>query len=132
MAGGSDEDNPIPINVTPLIDIIFCLIIFFMCSFHFKEIQGRLDSWLPKDGCHPLPPKTPMLDEVRGLVANDGATRLGARVVASDEELAALLADARHDYARAGRAEPPAIIDAEPRVPWQRVVRVMDACRAAA
>src|SRR5258708_38416389 len=49
MAGQASEDDAVSINVTPLIDVIFCLCIFFICSFHFKQLQGKLDSWLPKD-----------------------------------------------------------------------------------
>ena len=50
MAGGGEaEDNPLPINVVPMVDIIFCLCVFFMCSFKFRETEGKFDSWLPKD-----------------------------------------------------------------------------------
>ena len=31
--GGAGEDNPVSLNVAPMVDIIFCLCIFFMCSF---------------------------------------------------------------------------------------------------
>jgi biopolymer transport protein ExbD len=139
MAGSTDDgENPVPLNVTPLIDIIFCLIIFFMCSFHFKQVEGKFDSWLPKEGgVHPTPVKAPVvLDEVRVILAFDEVaravvTRLGARAVESESELRELLAEARRDFAALGRAEPPVILDAAARVPWAAVVRAMDVCRAA-
>ena len=50
MAGSQDpNDNPVSINVVPMVDIIFCLCVFFMCSMKFKELEGKFESWLPKD-----------------------------------------------------------------------------------
>ena len=50
MAGSQDpNDNPVAINVVPMVDVIFCLCVFFMCSMKFKEMEGKFDSWLPKD-----------------------------------------------------------------------------------
>ena len=46
---GEASDNPVEINVTAMVDVIFCLCIFFMCSFHFKQLEGKIDTWLPKD-----------------------------------------------------------------------------------
>ena len=36
-------------NMTPMIDVVFQLLIFFMLSMHFKEVEGKLLSQLPKD-----------------------------------------------------------------------------------
>src|SRR4029453_546480 len=50
MAGSQNqEDNPVAINVVPMVDIIFCLCVFFMCSMKFKELEGKFESWFPKD-----------------------------------------------------------------------------------
>lgn len=50
MAASASDDNPVGINVTAMVDIIFCLCLFFMCSMHFKQIEGKLESWLPDTG----------------------------------------------------------------------------------
>jgi biopolymer transport protein ExbD len=43
-------------NMTPMIDIVFQLIIFFLLSLKFKTIDRRIDSMLPKDrGLAPTP-----------------------------------------------------------------------------
>src|SRR5579885_1861041 len=86
MAGGASEDDAVSLNVTPLIDIIFCLCIFFICSFHFKQLQGKLDSWLPKDkGNQGGGPTTATMDEIRIFVrkTSAGPTELayGSRTV---------------------------------------------------
>ena len=137
MASAASDDNPVGINVTAMVDIIFCLCIFFMCSFHFKQVQGSIDSWLPKDaGPDSSPSPVALLEEIRVTLSYDPTTgttvtKLGARTITSDAELLALVAAAYEDYAEAGKptAEVPVIIDALPRVPWRDVVRVMNACK---
>ena len=45
MAAAQDpSENPVAVNVVPLVDIIFCLCVFFMCSFKFKQIEGKFTS----------------------------------------------------------------------------------------
>ncbi len=36
-------------DMTPMIDVVFQLIIFFMCNIKYKVLEGRLDAYLPKD-----------------------------------------------------------------------------------
>lgn len=37
------------LNMTPMIDIVFQLILFFLFNLRFKSIDFRIDSMLPKD-----------------------------------------------------------------------------------
>src|SRR3954465_2638834 len=91
--GGDDDENPVPVNCIALIDIIFCLIIFFMCSFHFKQLQGKLESHLPRDkGVNAPAVRRAIVDEIRvalDLDESGGAvvTRFGAREVGNLNEL---------------------------------------------
>lgn len=50
---------------------------------------------------------------------------------AGEAKLRTLLAEVARDWQRLGRDEVPGIVDAAGRVPWQAVVGVIDACRAA-
>ena len=43
------EPQETEMNMTPMIDIVFQLIIFFLLSLKFKTIDRRIDSQLPKD-----------------------------------------------------------------------------------
>ena len=130
--GGSDEDNPVPLNVTPLIDIIFCLIIFFMCSFHFKQLEGKIESWLPKDkGVQGTPQANPVLEEIRVILSVDPSTRavvrkLGANPMEDDGELAKNILAMHEDFEKLGKKDIPVIIDAMPPVPWKDVINVMN------
>ena len=133
--GGDDDENPVPVNCIALIDIIFCLIIFFMCSFHFKQLEGKIDSWLPKDkGVHGTPMQSQVLEEMRvSMRWDDGSqsveTKFGSRPVANEQELGDLLSESHAEYVNRGKAETPVIIDAEPHVPWKAVIGVMNVCK---
>jgi len=149
MAGGQSEDDAVSLNVTPLIDIIFCLCIFFMCSFHFKQLQGKLDSWLPKDkGNQAGGASTAQMDEIRIIVSKDsgtGQTRMafGSNVVgllpmgtaesperhAVLDSLEVLITKQYEDYRSQGKNDASVIIDGEPLVPWKDVLAVLDRCK---
>ena len=36
-------------EMTPMIDVTFLLLIFFMCTLRFKTLEGKLSAYLPKD-----------------------------------------------------------------------------------
>jgi biopolymer transport protein ExbD len=137
MAGGGDEgDNPIAINVVPLVDIIFCLCIFFLCSFRFEHSEGTFKTWLPKAkgqvGAIPMNPL--LLEEVRVAIDWDDATarssvRVGHRKVESVTELEEWIEQVRSIHALAGTPESPVTIDADPRVPMSELTAVVNPCR---
>lgn len=43
-------------TMTPMIDMVFLLLIFFMCATKFRTVEGKIDSNLPADGTKPTPP----------------------------------------------------------------------------
>ncbi|MDA1194370.1 MAG: biopolymer transporter ExbD [Planctomycetota bacterium] len=56
MAVKLPEVEESELNMTPMIDIVFQLIIFFLLSLKFKTIDRRIESMLPKDrGLAPTP-----------------------------------------------------------------------------
>ena len=134
MAGSQHPDeNPVAINVVPMVDVIFCLCVFFMCSFKFKQLEGRFDTWLPKGFGGPTGAALP-LEEIRVALFWDPARervvrQLGARRIADDAELETMLRDARTDWERAGRTAIPVTIDAAGLVPWREVIDVMNLCK---
>jgi len=131
MAGGGDPaDNPVAINVVPMVDVIFCLCVFFMCSFRFKQTEGKFDSWLPKDkGNSGSVNDTPV--EIRIAMFWDPQTekitrQFGSRMIASDDELQSLMKGAHDDYVRSNKPDVPVIIDGDARIPWREVVKVVN------
>ena len=141
MAGsqniGESSDNPVAINVTAMVDVIFCLCIFFMCSFHFKQLEGKIDSWLPKDrGLNSEPVSAIVRDEIRVILRWDQAAGVTLRKIkgqqgyaGGDEELMATICAMRDDYNGQGKTDWPLTIDAEKEVPWEQVIHVMGLCK---
>lgn len=136
MAGGGGEsthENPLPINVVPLIDVIFCLLLFFLCSFHFRRLEGRMDAWLPKDrGEAPSAAVLPRaVDEIRVDLATVGpdhrvVRRLGRTEYADDAEFLRVVAAARDGLLRLGERDPRLTLGVSGDVPWDDVFRSMD------
>jgi biopolymer transport protein ExbD len=127
----SDGDEAVSVNVTPLIDIIFCLCLFFLCSLKFKQLEGKMDAWLPKDvGTRDVPVKNVPLDEIRIFVRLDatGVERIayGSREVADLDELAQLAAAGWADARAQSRERPRVVVDGESKVEWRSVVAVVD------
>ncbi len=138
MAGvsvGESDENPVNINVTPLVDVIFCLCVFFMISFKFKQLEGKFDSWLPKGkGATGSVQIEGILDEVRVAMFWDEVNKrtvrqLGTRRVDSDEELSDLIKAGHDAWVRMNKPDTPVTIDAEARVPWEAVITVMNLCK---
>src|SRR5262245_56999166 len=136
--GGSAEDNPVAINVTAMVDVIFCLCLFFMCSMHFKQLEGKIETWLPKDrGVMNTKVEKVVLEEIRvfmrwDVASNSTTRRIGNRAPAtSDDDLMTVIVAMREDYRKAGKplSEIPVLIDAMPEVPWKDVIHVMDLCK---
>jgi biopolymer transport protein ExbD len=42
-------DDKCDLEMTPMIDVVFLLLIFFMCTLKFKTLEGKLSAYLPKD-----------------------------------------------------------------------------------
>lgn len=131
MAGGGEaEDNPVNINVVPMVDVIFCLCVFFMCSFKFKQLEGRFQSWLPKDLGNQVNPDTDPKEMRVAVYWDDKDAKVvrqyGTRYIRSDDELEQLLRGANEDYKRAGKFEVPVIIDGDERIPWNEVMTIVN------
>jgi|SRR5688572_15587683 len=133
MAGvsvGEAPDNPVAINITAMVDIIFCLCVFFMCSLHFKQLEGKFDTWLAKDKGSQGMPVGSVIQEIRvALFWNEDGTvtrKIGTRVVPEDAQLQDLLAASFEDFKRMNKPDISLTIDADPLVPWQEVVNVIN------
>jgi biopolymer transport protein ExbD len=136
MAGasiGDNEENPVAINVTAMVDVIFCLCVFFMCSLHFRQLEGKFDTWLPKGkGTGKLGDS--VIQEIRVAVYWDEANarvvrQLGNRMIANDEELQALIQEAHDDFVKLNKPDTPVTIDADGRVPWSEVINIVNICK---
>lgn len=110
----------VSVNLTPLIDVVFLLLIFFMVSTTFtKETHLSID--LPEaDG----EPALEAPEQVEVLVSEDGHYTVNANNLV-DRELDTLKA-AIHAIS-GGDTALPLVISADAQAPHQAVVRAMDA-----
>jgi len=115
-------DNPEEpeINLTPLIDVVFLLLIFFMVSTTFEH-QSRIQIELPEATAEPGKPEDEALEI---LIDAEGRYFLGDQQVVNTE-LKTLKGAIRK--AVGDRESMPVIIRADARTPHQAVVRALDA-----
>jgi len=133
---GEESDNPVEINVTAMVDVIFCLCIFFMCSFHFKQLEGKMEAWMPDTRGNQIGPRPPdpVLEEIRIFMRWDSARnattrKVGPTDVPTDTELMDAVRARKADYDRLQKPIVPIKIDATEDVPWSDVVHVLDLCK---
>ncbi len=61
------------LQMTPMIDVTFLLLIFFMCTLKFKVLEGKLGAYLPKDvGVNPQDAEPVEKVDIRLDVLNAG------------------------------------------------------------
>jgi len=135
MGIGEESDNPVELNATAMVDVTLCLCAFFMCSFHYKQLEGKVETWLPKDCHHHYHGCGFVFDEVRIFMKWDAERQTTLRkvgnrgAVSTDAELIDILRQYQKDFKKAGRTQVPVLIEASEAVPWQDIVRVVDLCR---
>ena len=69
-------------NMTPMIDVVFLLIIFFLVSSHLAKQEARLPMDLPIAGTHRI--DDPQAKRLTINVVEDGSLQVGGASVAID------------------------------------------------
>ncbi|HLD36386.1 MAG TPA: biopolymer transporter ExbD [Planctomycetota bacterium] len=135
---GKVEEASMESNMTPMIDVIFQLIIFFMCSIHFKSLEGKLYSYLPRDkGMSSTTVTDPILEEVRIKLAYSEDAPLLTRIKVGDREFKdwdALLSHMRsisESLVTPSGDVIPVKIDSDEMIPTQSVVNALNICKKA-
>lgn len=119
----TQHDEQPTLNLTPMIDVVFLLIIFFMVATKFSEAERNISLHVPKVpavGTMTAPPGKRVVQ-----VHKDGVTSLDGESVTL-AELTGQLASARQQYARLG-----VVIRGDAGCTFQRVAEVLSACRQA-
>lgn len=110
-----------PPDITPLIDVVFLLLVFFMLSTTFI-VQPGIKVTLPKSSAEKIKKEK---DEIEVTIAKDGTLHVEGKEITLDR-LKALF----EESAAAGK-ESTAIINADESVAHGRVVEVMDIAKEA-
>lgn len=120
----TQHDAEVQLNLTPMIDVLFTLILFFMVAAEFSEMDHELEVDLPQvaeAGTTAVEKKSPRTI----LVQADGQVRLDQQLVA--------LADLTGQLRTALSSTPDlqVVIQGDRECPFQHVAAAMAACREA-
>lgn len=108
------------VNITPLIDVVFLLLIFFMVSTTFTK-ESHLEINLPEASGEPLPKEK---QQIEILINAQGGFAINGRSLIN-EQLNTLIAAI--EQISEGDNQLPLIITADAATPTQSVVMAMDA-----
>lgn len=114
--------EPVDINLAPLIDVVFILLLFFVVTTTFtRETQLKVD--LP-EAVTGTPPEERYEQPLEILVDQDGRYAVNGRALASNDLNAIMGALIE---ASAGQKDIPVTLSADGKAPHQAVVTAMDA-----
>jgi biopolymer transport protein ExbD len=117
------NDEQPSLNLTPMIDVVFLLIIFFMVGTQYSELERSIELEVPRvtdSGALTAAPEKRVVNVFR-----DGKVTLDREMV-SLEQLAGSLARAHEEYPDIG-----VIVRGDGSGPFQRVAEVLNACKQA-
>ena len=116
------KSKELDVNITPLIDIVFLLLIFFMASTTFER-ESELDVTLPQEAIDAPQEQSEVIEIV---ISSQGEFYVNGKRVINKQ--VSTLRQALLKVAD-GREDPPIIISADAKATHQSVVTVMDAAR---
>jgi biopolymer transport protein ExbD len=111
------------LNLTPMIDIVFLLIIFFMVGTQFSEIEQQFD--IDPVVASPVAPMSSAPDPITVTVTRTGQILIGNQQLTRPELLQRLKA-AQENY-----AQQVVLIRGDRETMYQSIMDVMDTCRQA-
>ncbi|MCB1749767.1 MAG: biopolymer transporter ExbD [Gammaproteobacteria bacterium] len=119
------RERDVDVNLTPLIDVVFLLLIFFMVSTTFVK-ESKIDLTLPQAS---EDVREDDFARIEVAVDREGEVFVDEKALVNTqvETIRQALAAARPE----GEAQPVVIISADAAAAYQRVVDVMDAARQA-
>lgn len=132
-AGREEQDEEVRFDLpVSTIDVVFLLLIFFMCTARFKQTEKILDANLPHEGGPEQRDDLTPVDPIHVKLWSDSAGRLAIGInsrenrVADIHELASRLAVLQRTMDGLS-----VLIDARRDVQYRHVIAAMDACKRA-
>ena len=117
---GADRTEESAINLTPMIDIVFLLIIFFLVGARFTEQERQYDIQLPSSS--EIQPLTGTPDALVINVRQNGTILLGIKPMSLDE-LETELRDAKENF-----EDQAVVVRGEGQGLYQPIVNVLGVC----
>jgi biopolymer transport protein ExbD len=123
-------------DMTPIIDVVFNLLIFFMLTMNFPKEEGLLLAYLPKDqGLSQSQVQQKELEEIRVSISKaskeaKAVIRIGNTTV-PDPEIDSTPLISRLKGLMGSNSETPVIIDPSRLAEFKYVIYVLNACKTA-
>lgn len=118
----SDRKEELDVNITPLIDVVFLLLIFFMVSTTFER-ESEIEIVLPQAAANVVPADDFALEvtvDAEGTFYVNGKRVINSKIETLKKAMQEVAGD---------RKDPPIILSADAQTPHQAVITVMDAAR---
>ena len=124
----------VKMEFTPMIDVVFLLLIFFMCTLKFKVLENKLATYLPTDkGLNTHFEELEPVEKIRIKLSLQGE-RCICYINGISQGImpeAAKQAYKRIAALKAASEKSPAEIDPDPKVAHKHVVSIVDECMRA-
>ncbi|MCR4315522.1 MAG: biopolymer transporter ExbD [Planctomycetes bacterium] len=128
-------------DMTPMIDVTFLLLVFFLCATKFKQLERRLDAFLPKDVGPAAAPAEPLENLVVRVDTVGEGENARPRISVAGTTLPVSYNPASPDafwnalgqklYSLKDKPFPKTEIDAGDKCVWEFVALTLDQCIAA-
>ncbi|HET6882909.1 MAG TPA: biopolymer transporter ExbD [Pirellulales bacterium] len=118
------RDEAPTLNLTSMIDVMFCLILFLMAVTKFTELERKIDLQVPEVKDQGALTDAPAKKAIN--IYRDGVIEMDRQVVPSLQSLTELLAEAKRQYPEVG-----VLVRGDGDGRFQRVAEVLNACKQA-
>lgn len=118
------RDEAPTLNLTSMVDVLFCLILFFMAASKFTELERKIGLQVPEVSDLGALTDAPQNKTIN--VYRDGVIEMDRQVVPSLTDLMARLTAARQQYPEIG-----VLVRGDGEGRFQRVAEVVNACTQA-
>ena len=127
MAGGGSSDGEFGLQIAPMLDILFVLLLFFMVSAGSQKHEATIATQLP--GSTPPPPGSAV--PIQLTIDADGQVNINSAAIDTPDSRELAQTISRLKALIASNPKQPVIITPTASTKQQRVVDVLNACAAA-
>jgi biopolymer transport protein ExbD len=118
------RDEAPTLNLTSMVDVLFCLILFFMAASKFTELERKIGLQVPEVTDRGALTSAPEKKTIN--IYRDGVIEMDRQVVPDLRTLERLLSEARRQYPEIG-----VLVRGDLDSRYQRVAEVLNACKQA-
>jgi biopolymer transport protein ExbD len=119
----TQRDENVSMNLTPMVDVLFLLIIFFMVGTKFADMERQFDVELPEAA-----EAAPLTNPPQEIIVNVYAD---GRLVVDQEEIKLPALRDKLTEAHAKYADQAVLIRGDRDTPYKQIVQVLSACQQA-